>query len=111
MPNFENDTAGSHFYVVYRERDAEFWQKTDLIRNEDYAILDYDPKKIYEFRTVSVDDSFVAESEILEVPSFSNPVLKFMAKTDCPKFIIDIPSLLCRTYEYTKEKIKKLDLF
>lgn len=111
LPNFNNELTGSHFYVVYRIRDAEIWQKTDLIKHDDFVILDLTPNEVYEFKSVSVDDNLDTESEILEYPPVNNPVLKVMARTNCAKYIIDIPSILCRTYEYGKAQIGKLNWF
>lgn len=112
LPNFTNELPGSHFYVAYRERDGKFWHKTDIIKSEDFVIFDsLNPRLMYEFKIVSVDDNLETESETIEYPPVQNPVLKFMTKTNCAKYVIDIPSLFCRSYEYVKQQIGKYELF
>lgn len=64
--------AGSHFFVEYRVKGDRQWLKTDDIENEDYTIISGLQDEIYEFKVVSVDSGYSAESLVKEISTLPN---------------------------------------
>ncbi|XP_055305898.1 neuroglian-like isoform X2 [Sitodiplosis mosellana] len=67
MPNVEGN-AGSNFFVKYHIKGDGKWNKTDVIKSEDFVIIPQLPvNEVYEFRVVSVDGGYKTESQTIEI--------------------------------------------
>ncbi|XP_073993820.1 neuroglian isoform X3 [Rhodnius prolixus] len=70
---------GSHFFVKYKIKGEPNFQRTDDTTDEDYTIVrGLKPSETYEFRVVSVDGEFVAESDSddIEMYSIDGPIIQ-----------------------------------
>lgn len=73
MPNVAGGNAGSNFYVKYRRKSIEKWNRTDEIQTEDYVIIPELPvNEVYAFRVVSVDGHYKTESQTVEISTRTN---------------------------------------
>ncbi|XP_014258139.1 neuroglian isoform X2 [Cimex lectularius] len=72
LPNIEGSKPGSHFFVNYKLKGDTQYQKTPDTMDEDYVIIrGLQPSETYDFRVVSVDGEYVAESDAEEVEMYS----------------------------------------
>lgn len=78
LPNIDG-RPGSHFYVKYRIKGEPIYQQTAETTDEDYTIVrGLQPSETYEFKVVSVDGDFIAESdaEEMEMHSVDGPIIQ-----------------------------------